>query len=155
MKIYFDHERLHAYQKALAFAAWCEPILERVPKSASVHGQLDRARTSAPLNIAEGNGKFTPADKCKFFDIAHGSALESAACLDLLLIKQALTEAELEEGKTILSELVGCLIGLIKSKAPARFAMHEETVEYRVSGESGSGSGSMSESGSMSGREKL
>lgn len=132
MKLYFSHEKLQAYQKALAFAAWCEPILERVSKSASVHGQLDRARTSAPLNIAEGNGKFTPVDKCKFFDIAHGSALESASCLDLLFIKQALTEVEFDEGKTILSDLVGCLIGLIKSKLPDRFAMHDDAVEYRV-----------------------
>jgi four helix bundle protein len=134
MKLYFSHEKLQAYQKALAFAAWCEPILEKVPKSAAVHGQLDRARTSAPLNIAEGNGKFTPVDKCKFFDIAHGSALEAASCLDLLSIKQARTDVELDEGKTILSDLVGCLIGLIKSKLPDRFAMHEGVVEYRMMG---------------------
>jgi four helix bundle protein len=132
MKIYFSHEKLQAYRKALAFAAWCEPILERVPKSTSVHGQLDRARTSAPLNIAEGNGKYTPEDKCKFFDIAHGSALESASCLDLLSIKQALTEVELDEGKTLLSDLVGCLIGLIKSKLLDRFVMHDDAVEYRA-----------------------
>jgi len=132
MKIYFSHEKLLAYQKALAFAAWCEPILERIPKSAAVSGRLDRARTSAPLNIAEGNGKFTQVDKCKFFDIAHGSALEAASCLDLLLIRQALTEAELDEGKTILSELVGCLIGLIKSKLPDRFTMRDDAVEYRM-----------------------
>ena len=33
MKIYFDHEKLEAYKKALAFAQWAEPILERLPKS--------------------------------------------------------------------------------------------------------------------------
>src|ERR1043165_2317037 len=100
MKIYFDHERLHAYQSSLEFIRWSEPVLERLAKTAAVSSQLDRARTSIPLNIAEGNAKFTPADKCKYFDTAHGSAVECAACLDLLFVKHALTEAELEEGKT-------------------------------------------------------
>ena len=37
MKIYFDHERLEAYKKALAFASWSETILERLPKTVAVH----------------------------------------------------------------------------------------------------------------------
>ncbi len=132
MKIYFDHEKLQAYQSSLQFVRWSEPVLEKLPKSAAVYSQLDRARTSIPLNIAEGNAKFTPADKCKYFDIAHGSAVECAACLDLLFIKQTLTEAELDAGKTRLSEIVGLLVGLIKSKSPDRF--REDEVEYRVGG---------------------
>jgi four helix bundle protein len=130
MKIYFDHEKLQAYQKALAFAQWCEPILERVPKTTAVHGQLDRARTSIVLNIAEGNGKFTVADRCKYLDSAHGSSLECAGCLDLLFIKHLLSEPELDEGKSILSNIVSLLIGLIRSKSPDRFG--EEIAEYRV-----------------------
>ena len=54
MKTYFDHEKLQVYQEALRFYEWCEPILERVPKSATVRDQLDRARTSVVLNIPEG-----------------------------------------------------------------------------------------------------
>src|SRR5262249_42972348 len=131
MKIYFDHERLQAYQSSLQFVRWSEPVLGKLPKSSAVYSQLDRARTSIPLNIAEGNAKFTPADKCKYFDTAHGSTVECAACLDLLFIKQMLTEAELEEGKELLSEIVGLLVGLIKSKQPDRFS--EDEVEYRVS----------------------
>jgi four helix bundle protein len=141
MNIYFDHERLQAYQSALQFVRWSEPVLEQLPKTAAVYSQLDRARTSIPLNIAEGNAKFTPADKCKYFDTAHGSTVECAACLDPLLIKQVLTESELEQGKKLLSEIFGLLVGLIKSKLPDRFK--EDEVGYRVSG---SESGSMSES---------
>ena len=33
MKIYFDHEKLNAYQESLRFFAWTEPVLERVPKN--------------------------------------------------------------------------------------------------------------------------
>src|ERR1039458_10612252 len=94
MKIYFDHEKLDAYKKALAFAAWAESVLERLPKSVAVQNQLDRARTSIVLNIPEGNGRFTSADRCKFFDIARGSALECAGCLDLIFIKKLLRSEE-------------------------------------------------------------
>jgi four helix bundle protein len=130
MKIYFDHEKLQVYQKALSFAAWSETILERVPKSAAVHGQLDRARTSIMLNIPEGNGRFTSPDRCKFFDIARGSGLECAGCLDLIFIKKLLSEAELDEGKSLLRDVVSLLVGLIRSNSPDR--LHEDPVEYRV-----------------------
>jgi four helix bundle protein len=130
MKIFFDHEKLEVYRKALAFAQWTEVILERIPKSAAVHNQLDRARTSIVLNIPEGNGRFTPADRCKFFDIARGSGLESAGCLDLIFIKKLISEPELEEGKTILKDVISLLVGLIRSNSPDR--MHEDPIEYRV-----------------------
>lgn len=133
MIIYFDHEKLDAYKKALAFAAWSETLLERVPKSAAVHGQLDRARTSIVLNIPEGNGRFTSADRCKFFDIARGSGLECAGCLDLLFIKKLLSETEVDEGKTLLKDIVSLLVGLIRSNSSDR--LHEESAEYRVGGE--------------------
>jgi four helix bundle protein len=133
MKTYFDHEKLDAYKKALAFAAWAEPVLEHLPKSAAVQNQLDRARTSIVLNIPEGNGRFTSADRCKFFDIARGSALECAGCLDLIFIKKLLSEVELDAGKTLLRDIVSLLIGLIRSNSPDR--LHEEAVEYRVGGE--------------------
>ena len=130
MKTYFDHERLHAYQKALAFAQWSEAILEGIPKSAAVFGQLDRARTSIVLNIPEGNGRFTAPDRCKFFDIARGSGLECACCVDLIFIKKLISEAELDEGKRLLVEVVSLLVGLIRSNSPDR--LHEEAAEYRV-----------------------
>jgi four helix bundle protein len=133
MKTYFDHEKLDAYKKALAFAAWAESVLERLPKSAAVQNQLDRARTSIVLNIPEGNGRFTSADRCKFFDIARGSALECAGCLDLIFIKKLLSEVELDAGKTLLRDIVSLLIGLIRSNSPDR--LREEAVEYRVGGE--------------------
>jgi four helix bundle protein len=130
MRIFFDHEKLNVYQEALRFYAWCEPILERLPKSADVRDQLDRARTSVVLNIPEGNGKFTPADRCRFFDNSRGSALESAGCLDLIFIKKVISEQEMEDGKAILQAIVSMLVGLIRSNSPDR--LHEEPVEYRV-----------------------
>lgn len=130
MKTYFDHEKLQAYQESLLFYAWCEDLLERVPKTISVHNQLERARTSIVLNIPEGNGKFTGPDRCRFFDNARGSALECAGCLDMLFIKKHLNEAELDAGKTRLKAIVSMLVGLIKSNSNDR--LYEEPVPYRV-----------------------
>jgi four helix bundle protein len=116
----FDHEKLNVYQSSIQFAAWAAEILTMVPKSAAAHNQLDRASTSISLNIAEGNGKFTAADRCRFFDNARGSALESAACLDILVAKSILPLREALAGKEMLFEIVCMLVGLIRSNSPTR-----------------------------------
>ena len=36
----FDHEKMEVYQASLAFVAWLEPALQRLPKSLSVTDQL-------------------------------------------------------------------------------------------------------------------
>ena len=116
----FDHEKLEVYRASLSLIAWLEPILERLPKSLSVRDQLDRASTSVPLNIAEGNGKFTSADRCRFFDIARGSALESAAALDVLVAKGRCSGEEVLPGKDRLWSIVSMLVALIKANSDYR-----------------------------------
>ena len=81
---------------------------------------MDRASTSSPLNLAEGNGKFTSADRCRYFDIARGSALECAACLDVLVAKKKLSAGDVAEGKMMLVEIVSMLVGLVKSNSETR-----------------------------------
>lgn len=123
----FDHEKLRAYQEALRFAAWVEPIIEKLPAKLAVRDQLDRASTSAVLNLAEGNGKRSHPDRCRYFDIARGSALESAACLDVLVARRKLALDEIAEGKLILSGAVSLIAGLI-----ARFGgnVQEDQASY-------------------------
>ena len=115
-----DHEKLQVYQRSLAFISWADPLLDRLPKKLSVRDQLDRAGTSIPLNIAEGNGKFTSADRCRFFDIARGSALECSACLDVLVAKGKAVASEIEKGKDMLVEIVSMLVGLIRANSADR-----------------------------------
>jgi four helix bundle protein len=116
----FDHEKLEVYQESLAFIRWLEPLLQKLPRSASVRDQLDRASTSIPLNIAEGNGKFTSPDRCRFFDIARGSSLECAAGLDVLAAKGLCQEAEVAVGKELLLKIVLMLVGLIRANSDYR-----------------------------------
>ena len=130
MKASFDHEKLIAYQRALEFAAWSSPLLDKLPAKLAVADQLDRASTSVPLNIAEGNAKYTPPDRCRYFDGARGSALECAACLDVLVAKGKCTPDEIRKGKEILHETVSLLVGLTKSVSPDRLG--EQSVHYRT-----------------------
>jgi four helix bundle protein len=118
--VHFDHEKLLAYQRSIQFVAWAGELLEKLPSKLAVADQLDRASTSVPLNIAEGNAKFTAPDRCRYLDCARGSALESAACLDVLVAKGKCTVEQIEEGKRLLQETVSLLIGLTRSVAPGR-----------------------------------
>ena len=88
MKSYFDHEKLDVYQESVAFCGWVGDLLNEITGKAAAKDQLDRASTSLPLNIAEGNGKFSDADRSRFLEIARGSALERAACLDVLVARR-------------------------------------------------------------------
>ena len=126
MNTTFDHEKLSVYQESIKFAVWADEILETLPKALAVYDQLDRASTSIALNIAEGNGKYTAADRCRFFDIARGSALECAACLDVLTAKRKLVDGG--PGKAILARIVSMLVGLIRSTSPDR--VHEDRGSY-------------------------
>jgi len=134
---HFDHENLIAYQRSIQFVAWSSQLLEKLPAKLAVCDQLDRASTSVPLNIAEGNAKHTAPDRCRYFDTARGSAFECAACLDVLVAKRKCTAEEVQAGKEILLEVVALLIGLIRSISPDRLG--EEPVAYRSSAEAGKG----------------
>ena len=74
-EFHFDHEKLVAYQRSIQFVAWASQLMEGLPARLAVSDQLERASTSVPLNIAEGNGKYTPPDRCRYFENARGSAL--------------------------------------------------------------------------------
>lgn len=116
----FDHEKLQVYQMAISFVIYADDVLDGLPKSLSAHGQLDRASTSIPLNIAEGNGKYTPADRCRYFDIARGSALEAAACIDVLVAKRKIEEPTAARGKELLHGIVAMLVGLVRANSDTR-----------------------------------
>ena len=66
---WFDRRKLAVYQGAIDFIAWLRAYGRR-SAFGDVKDQLDRASTSIALNIAEGNGKYSHKDRCRFFDIA-------------------------------------------------------------------------------------
>lgn len=114
----FDHERLDVYRLAIEFLAWVgelldEGALEGCKLKAVKH--LDDAGRSIANNIAEGNGKRSRVDRCRFFDMSRGSALECASCLDVLVARKRLLSEQAEAGKTMLVRIVSMLSKLIES----------------------------------------
>ncbi len=130
MKAYFDHEKLEVYREAIAFCGWVGELIGEIPGKISAKDQLDRASTSIPLNIAEGNGKFSPADRGRFLEIARGSALECAACLDVLIARRLATSDQIEQRKEQLAGIVRMLIGLLKRFSPRADVLQEDEGVY-------------------------
>jgi four helix bundle protein len=118
MPAQFDHERLKVYAEAVRFVTWAGPVIEELPQKLAVRDQLDRASTSIVLNLAEGNGKRSYLDRCRYFDTARGSGVECAACLDVLVARGKIPEAKAAEGKTILLQVVSMTAGLIARFSP-------------------------------------
>ena len=81
----FTHEKFNAYQLSIEFADIALNLIDELPVgNSSLREQLRRAAFSVPLNIAEGTGKNSQADRRRFYSIARGSAMECAAICDRL-----------------------------------------------------------------------
>jgi len=128
----FHHERLSVYQRALEFAGWSQDPIDSLTKKTSTRDHLGRAGDSVALNIAEGNGKFSQKDRARFFQIAHGSALECAACLDLLVARRCCASDAIGKGKFILGEIVRMLFTML-GKLGCRIA--EDAAQYEMRAE--------------------
>jgi four helix bundle protein len=113
--IQFNHEKLEVYQISIQFAGWISGLMESIHGNRNIIDQIDRACISVSLNIAEGNGKSSKKDHNRFLEIAKGSALECAACLDIMFAKQIISMTKLQEGKAILLKIVRMLYKLSSS----------------------------------------
>ena len=70
---------------------------------------MKRASLSIPLNIAEGVGKLSDAEKRRFYAIARGSAMECGAILDAIKVLELACEPEIDEAKRKLVTVVKML----------------------------------------------
>ncbi|HXM32987.1 MAG TPA: four helix bundle protein [Chthoniobacterales bacterium] len=132
MKVYFDHEKLDVYREAIAYCAWSGELLNSIAAKAAAKDQLDRASTSIPLNIAEGNGKFSGKDRARFLEIARGSALECAACLDVLVARKLTTPAQIEGAKENLARIVQMLMGMLRRFSERGDFLREDEGGYGI-----------------------
>jgi len=132
MKIYFDHEKLDVYREAIDFCGWAGDFLAAISAKAAAKDQLHCASTSMPLNIAEGNGKFSARDRARFLEMARGSALECAACLDVLFVRKLATEQQVAGQKEKLARIVQMLIGLLRKFSERAEMLREDEAAYVV-----------------------
>jgi four helix bundle protein len=130
MKIYFDHEKLDVYRESIDFCGWVGDFISSISGKAAAKDQLDRASTSVPLNIAEGNAKFSSADLARFFEIARGSAVECAACLDVLVARKFANIEQIGAPKEQLVKIVQMLVGLLRRFSDHADLLREEPEAY-------------------------
>jgi four helix bundle protein len=111
--VHFDHERLDVYTAAVDFVVLAHGILSSLP---SGHGdladQLRRAATSIALNIAEGAGEYSKAEKARFYRIARRSATECAAVLDVSMRLEIATAASCQPARDLLLRIVSMLVNM-------------------------------------------
>ena len=73
-KCVFAHERLQAYQASLELVGWLQGLPGGPELSSRLLRQIDKASTSAVLNLAEGNGRPLEADRRPFLETGHRSS---------------------------------------------------------------------------------
>ena len=132
MKTYFDHEKLDVYQEAIAFCGWIGELLSQISAKAAAKDHLDRASTSLPLNIAQGNGKFSTVDRARFLEIARSSALECAACLDVLAVRKLVAAERILPAKERLVRIVNMLMGMLKRFSGRAEFLREDEGLYAI-----------------------
>lgn len=127
MQIIFDHERLDVYQVSIQFAVCVSNLAKQCNGTMrNVRDQLLRASQSIPLNIAEGNGKRSYAHRRRYLEIARGSAMESAAALDILVGCGAFSGEVVDTGKKLLLRIISMLSKMTEQAGSVR----EEKAEY-------------------------
>jgi four helix bundle protein len=110
----FDFEKLIVYQKAVDFADVICDHTEQFERGYSfLADQFNRAALSISNNIAEGNGRFTKADRKHFFGISRGSVHECVPMLELARRRQLVTNEGHASLKERLEEIGRMLAGLI------------------------------------------
>jgi four helix bundle protein len=103
-------QRLRVYQFAIEFLALASEIVEHVPRGhAERCDQLVRAAESVVRNIAEGAGRWTRADCASRYKIARGEAMEAAASLDVMKLRELLTAERYDRGMRLLEGVVAML----------------------------------------------
>lgn len=80
----FDFEKLDVYKKAKIFNAEIRAFIKVSKLDPTTKDQLRRASFSIVLNIAEGSGRFSKADRRNFYVISRSSVFECIAILDVL-----------------------------------------------------------------------
>jgi four helix bundle protein len=94
----FDHEKLEVYRVAREFLVLASRLwMRKMPRD--LRDQFERASSSILFNIGEGAGKTAKGDKQRSYEIARGSATETATQLDLLQIRGLISDEQYREAR--------------------------------------------------------
>jgi len=113
----FDFENLDVYKKAKELNKEILRFLkENKYIDSYLRDQLRRASISMVINIAEGSGKFSKADKKNFYIIARGSVYECVSLFEIILEEKQITKDLFKDFYRKLETISKMLLGLINSQ---------------------------------------
>ena len=113
----FDFQNLDVYQKAKELNKEILNFLKENRQIDSyIRDQLKRASISVVINIAEGSGKFSKADKRNFYTISRGSTYECVSLLELILEEGQIIKKQFNDFYQKLEIISKMLLGLINSQ---------------------------------------
>jgi four helix bundle protein len=105
------HHRLVAYQVAVELLVL---VRDARLRDATLREQALKSAKSVCLNIAEGAGRVSQADKARVFGIARGEVLEACAALELAGLLGGTSEETVQRCIALSSRLAALLTGLMR-----------------------------------------
>ena len=105
------HHRLVAYQVAVELLI---VVRDARLRDAVLREQALKSAKSACLNIAEGAGRVSRADRARVFGIARGEAVEVCAAVELAGVLGAASDGTVRRCLEVGSRLVALLTGLMR-----------------------------------------
>jgi four helix bundle protein len=123
--ILLPHEKLLAYRFAIQLL---EQVQQMKVVDARLRDQLLRAAKSVCLNIAEGVGRFSNADKKRVYAIARGECCETAAAIDIARVTGECNPEQGHAARETAGRVYALLTGLIRR-------YDSETIEPKMSHE--------------------
>lgn len=110
-------EELQVWQVAHKITRLVYRCTEQFPRSElfGLVSQMRRASVSMPANIAEGFGRYSLREKCRFYDIARGSLEEVAYYIRLTQELGYLTKEQSAQLTHLCIEMRKTLTGSIKA----------------------------------------
>ena len=112
-----EHAKLSVYAKSVDAAELLDKVVRGLPREhADLKDQLRRASISTVLNIAEGAGEFSDAEKARFYRMSRRSSAECLAILDL--IERLHPVVPTQAARQPLLEIGAMLTTMITRRAP-------------------------------------
>ena len=114
----FDFENLDVYKKAKELN---KEVLRFLKENKNIDSylrdQLRRASISTVINIAEGSGKFSKADKKNFYTTARGSAYECVSLFEIIFEENQIDKILFNNFYQKFEVISKMLLGLINSQS--------------------------------------
>ncbi len=113
----FDFQNLDVYHKSKKLN---KEVLKFFRENKGIDSylrdQFRRASISMVINIAEGSGKFSKADKRNFYTIARGSVYECVSLLEIIFEENQISQELFSDFYQKLEVVSKMLLGLINSQ---------------------------------------